>query len=34
MDFPAVCPEIPVSDLTAALAWYRDRLGFIVDWAD
>jgi catechol 2,3-dioxygenase-like lactoylglutathione lyase family enzyme len=32
--FPAACPEIPVSDLTAALAEYRDRLGFTVDWAD
>jgi uncharacterized glyoxalase superfamily protein PhnB len=34
MDFPAVCPEIPVSDLPVALAWYRDRLGFAVDWSD
>ncbi|MEP9360176.1 VOC family protein [Sphingomonas sp. KR3-1] len=34
MDFPAACPEIPVSDLPAALAHYRDRLGFTVDWAD
>lgn len=34
MDFPAACPEIPVADLPAALAYYRDRLGFAVDWAD
>jgi predicted lactoylglutathione lyase len=34
MDFPAACPEIPVSDLPAALAWYRDRMGFTIDWAD
>lgn len=32
--FPSVCPEIPVSDLNAALAYYRDRLGFNVDWAE
>lgn len=32
--FPAACPEIPVADLEAGLAWYRDRFGFTVDWAD
>jgi len=32
--FPPAVPEIPVSDLPAALAWYRDRLNFAVDWAD
>ena len=34
MQFPAVCPEVPVGDLAAALAYYRDRLGFTVDWSD
>ena len=32
MKFPSVCPEIPVSDLGAAVAYYRERLGFGVDW--
>lgn len=34
MQFPPACPEIPVHDLTASLAYYRDRLGFTVDWSD
>jgi uncharacterized glyoxalase superfamily protein PhnB len=34
MQIPPLCPEIPVADLPAALAYYRDRLGFAVDWAD
>lgn len=34
MRFPAPCPEMPVADLAAGLAYYRDRLGFAVDWAD
>ena len=34
MTFPAACPEVPVADLAAALAWYRDRLGFTIDWSD
>lgn len=34
MRFPAPCPEIPVADLPAGLAYYRDRLGFEVDWSD
>src|ERR1043165_4009227 len=29
---PAAVPEIPVSDIAAATAYYRDRLGFVVDW--
>jgi uncharacterized glyoxalase superfamily protein PhnB len=33
MDFPAACPEIPVAELAPALAYWRDRLGFTVDWA-
>ena len=34
MDFPAPCPEIPIADLADALAYYRDRLGFEIDWSD
>ena len=34
MQFPSVCPEIPVSSLTPALAYYRDQLGFNIDWSD
>ena len=34
MTFPPACPEIPVAELAPALAYYRDCLGFTVDWAD
>ncbi len=34
MQFPSVCPEIPVLNLTAALAYYRDQFGFTIDWSD
>lgn len=34
MQFPALCPEVPVHSLNAALAYYRDQLGFAVDWSD
>jgi uncharacterized glyoxalase superfamily protein PhnB len=34
VEFPPACPEIPVSELAPALAYYRDCLGFTVDWAD
>ena len=34
MQFPSVCPEIPVLNLAAALAYYRDQLGFNIDWSD
>ncbi len=34
MQFPPVCPEIPVTNLAPAVAYYRDQLGFTVDWAD
>lgn len=34
MHFPQACPEVPVADLASALACYRDRLGFTVDWSD
>src|ERR1700750_736997 len=33
MQFPSVCPEIPVSSLPQALAYYRDQLGFNIDWS-
>lgn len=32
MAFPAAWPEVPVGALAPALAYYRDRLGFHVDW--
>jgi len=32
--FPAAVPEIPVTDLPAALDYYRTRLGFTVDWGE
>jgi uncharacterized glyoxalase superfamily protein PhnB len=31
-DFPAAVPEIPVTDMNAALDYYRDKLGFNIDW--
>ena len=34
MRLPAPCPEIPVAALPEALAYYRDCLGFTVDWSD
>ncbi len=34
MQFPSPCPEIQVAALPEALAWYRDRLGFTIDWSD
>lgn len=34
MDLPAPVPELPVASLAPALAWYRDRLGFTIDWSD
>lgn len=34
MQLPPPCPEVPVLDLSEALAYYRDRLGFSVDWSD
>ncbi|MCW3847625.1 VOC family protein [Sphingomonas sp. LB-2] len=32
--FPPACPEIPATDLALSLAYYRDRLGFTIDWSD
>lgn len=30
--FPTPVPEIPVSDLNRAVAYYEQNLGFTVDW--
>ena len=30
--FPGPAPEIPVSDIAAAAAYYQNRLGFTLDW--
>jgi len=32
IEFPAAVPEIPVSDIDAAAAYYKEQLGFSVDW--
>lgn len=31
---PGAVPEIPVADVIAAAAYYRDKLGFTVDWLE
>jgi predicted lactoylglutathione lyase len=31
-DFPAAVPEIPVTDINMAIAYYKDNLGFSIDW--
>jgi hypothetical protein len=31
-EFPGAVPEIPVSDIDQAATYYRDRLGFSIDW--
>lgn len=31
-DFPSAVPEIPVSDVDMAAAYYKDQLGFSIDW--
>jgi predicted lactoylglutathione lyase len=31
-EFPQAVPEIPVTDINTAAAYYRDHLGFSVDW--
>ena len=31
-EFPGAVPEIPVSDIDTAAAYYRDQLGFSIDW--
>jgi uncharacterized glyoxalase superfamily protein PhnB len=32
--FPGAVPEIPVTEIAAAAAYYRDCLGFAIDWSD
>lgn len=34
MQFPSLCPEVPVLSLIAALDYYRDQFGFTIDWSD
>ena len=31
-ELPGAVPEIPVSDITAATTYYRDKLSFTLDW--
>ena len=31
-EFPGAVPEIPVSDLKKAIAYYESNLGFSIDW--
>lgn len=31
-EFPGAVPEIPVSDVDAAAAYYQNQLGFSIDW--
>ncbi|HWA93560.1 MAG TPA: VOC family protein [Terracidiphilus sp.] len=31
-EFPKAVPEIPVKNIDAAVAYYRERLGFTLDW--
>ena len=31
-EFPAAVPEIPVTDMNAALDYYQRKLGFDIDW--
>jgi predicted lactoylglutathione lyase len=31
-DFPAAVPEIPVADINMAMAYYKNNLGFSIDW--
>lgn len=33
-DFPSAVPEIPVTDIAAAVAYYQNSLGFRLDWGD
>ena len=33
-ELPGAVPEIPVSDVAAATEYYRDMLGFTVDWIE
>ena len=31
---PGAIPELPVTDVAAAAAYYRDKLGFSIDWIE
>ena len=31
-EFPGAVPEVPVTDMATALAYYETKLGFNVDW--
>ena len=33
-EFPAAVPEIPDSDIDTALQYYKNHLGFTIDWGD
>ena len=33
-EFPAAIPEIPVGNIDSAVAYYVERLGFMLDWGD
>jgi len=33
-EFPSAVPEIPVSNVDRAAEYYRDHLGFSIDWGD
>ena len=33
-EFPVPVPEIPVRNISAALAYYQTNLGFTLDWGD
>jgi len=32
LEFPGAVPEIPVSDINKAVAYYENNLGFSIDW--
>ena len=34
VDFPGAVPEIPVENIDEAAAYYRDNLGFTLDWSE
>lgn len=34
MMFPSAVPEIPVSSIDKAAAYYINKLGFVMDWGD
>lgn len=33
-EFPGAVPEIPVSDIATAAAYYQNHLGFDLDWSE